>query len=384
MFGYATDETPDLMPAPIDYAHQLARQLAPRSARAKKVDLLRPDGKTQVTIEYEDDVPVRVRRHRRLDAARRRREVQDAPRGDHRARHRQGDPEEAHRQEHQDLRQPDRPLRHRRPATATAGLTGRKIIVDTYGGMGRHGGGAFSGKDPSQGRSLGLLLRALRREERGRGGPRQALRGAGRVRDRRRPARRRAREHVRHRQGRATRSSRSTSSRTSTCAPRRSSTSSTCSRRSTRRRPPTVTSAASEFSWEKTNRAAKMADDLLGGKVKGQARRLEANGNGNGHSEKPTSAARRRTRRTRRRTRRRSRSPPSGERTSSTSRERDEARRRKAPRLVSFRCVHAARVFQRERERVYLNQVSASGSPIGAGGALECGGRTDMRRDDAG
>src|ERR1700722_10745952 len=59
MFGYATDETPNLIPAPIDYAHQLARRLA-RVRKTVEVDCLRPDGKTQVTLQYEDDVPVRI------------------------------------------------------------------------------------------------------------------------------------------------------------------------------------------------------------------------------------------------------------------------------------------------------------------------------------
>ena len=60
MFGYATDETPELMPAAIQYAHTLARQLAAVRKKAHHVDFLRPDGKTQVTLEYENDVPVRI------------------------------------------------------------------------------------------------------------------------------------------------------------------------------------------------------------------------------------------------------------------------------------------------------------------------------------
>ena len=80
-----------------------------------------------------------------------------------------------------------------------AGVTGRKIIVDTYGGAAPHGGGAFSGKDPDQGRSLGVLHGALRREERRRGRPRGALHGAARLRDRRRRAGVGPGRHVRHR-----------------------------------------------------------------------------------------------------------------------------------------------------------------------------------------
>ena len=81
-----------------------------------------------------------------------------------------------------------------------AGLTGRKIIADTYGGMARHGGGAFSGKDPDQGRPLGGVRRALRCQERRRGRARRPLRSAGRLRDRRRASGERAGRNVRHRQ----------------------------------------------------------------------------------------------------------------------------------------------------------------------------------------
>ncbi len=150
MFGYATDETPELMPAPIHYAHALARQLA--AVRKKKiggVDFLRPDGKTQVTFEYENDVPVRI------DA------IVVSTQHDDRVKQKQ-------------LREAivdlviDKALPkklfdaktkiHVNPTgrfviggpQGDCGLTGRKIIVDSYGGMGRHGGGAFSGKDPSK------------------------------------------------------------------------------------------------------------------------------------------------------------------------------------------------------------------------------------------
>jgi S-adenosylmethionine synthetase len=148
MFGYATDETPELMPAAIQYAHTLARQLA--AVRKKKaVDFLRPDGKTQVTLEYENDVPVRI------DA------VVVSTQHDEKVKYKQ-------------LREAiielviEKALPKKLIDKATklhvnptgrfviggplgdCGLTGRKIIVDTYGGMGRHGGGAFSGKDPSK------------------------------------------------------------------------------------------------------------------------------------------------------------------------------------------------------------------------------------------
>jgi S-adenosylmethionine synthetase len=148
MFGYACDETPNLMPAPIDYAHQLARQLT-AIRKAKKVNFLRPDGKTQVTLEYENDVPVRV------DA------IVVSTQHDEDVKYK------TLREAVIDLviekvmpkKLIDKNTKfHVNPTgrfvvggpQGDCGLTGRKIIVDTYGGMGRHGGGAFSGKDPSK------------------------------------------------------------------------------------------------------------------------------------------------------------------------------------------------------------------------------------------
>jgi S-adenosylmethionine synthetase len=149
MFGYACDETPDLMPLPIWLAHRMAERLA-EVRRSGVVPYLRPDGKTQVTFDYEDGKPVRLRTV--LVS------TQHAPGVDRDS----------------DIR-PDLIEHVIRPVVPTAfadddytvyvnptgqfilggphadtGLTGRKIIVDTYGGMGRHGGGAFSGKDPSK------------------------------------------------------------------------------------------------------------------------------------------------------------------------------------------------------------------------------------------
>ena len=148
MFGYATDETPELMPTPIALAHQLTRALATKRKQGK-LPWLRPDGKSQVTVAYEGDRPVAVEtvvvstQHADEISAK---DLRDAIISD--------------------VIEPVIPaaLRngeikyHINPTgrfvvggpQGDAGLTGRKIIVDTYGGMGRHGGGAFSGKDPSK------------------------------------------------------------------------------------------------------------------------------------------------------------------------------------------------------------------------------------------
>jgi S-adenosylmethionine synthetase len=148
MFGYATDETPELMPAPISFAHRMARELA-KVRKAKKVDWLRPDGKTQVTIEYEDHVPVRCAalvlstqhgeeaKHKTIVEAMRALVIEKVI------------PAKMIDKNTKIFVNPTGRFVVGGPY-GDAGLTGRKIIVDTYGGMGRHGGGAFSGKDPSK------------------------------------------------------------------------------------------------------------------------------------------------------------------------------------------------------------------------------------------
>lgn len=148
MFGYATDETPELMPMPIMYAHKLTKRLA-KVRKNGALDFLRPDGKSQVTIEYENGTPLRVEAV--VVSTQHKPDVT-----------------------HETLRESviDEVIKKVIPAEmidgdtrfyinptgrfvvggpmGDCGLTGRKIIVDTYGGQGSHGGGCFSGKDPSK------------------------------------------------------------------------------------------------------------------------------------------------------------------------------------------------------------------------------------------
>jgi S-adenosylmethionine synthetase len=149
MFGYACDETDDLMPMPIWLAHRLAQRLA-EVRRSGDVDYLRPDGKTQVTIEYEDGVPKRLSTvlistqtgpgidiAGQLTPDLKKHVIEPLL------------PAQFADDDYEVLCNPTGNFELGGPH-ADCGLTGRKIIVDTYGGMARHGGGAFSGKDPTK------------------------------------------------------------------------------------------------------------------------------------------------------------------------------------------------------------------------------------------
>jgi S-adenosylmethionine synthetase len=149
MFGYATDETEELMPLPITLAHRITRALAERRRSDRGFRWLRPDGKAQVTVLYEDNVPVAV--DTVVVSTQHADDVSNT---------------KLRKSIISEIIEPSIPkeLRGRKikyhinptgrfvigGPQGDAGLTGRKIIVDTYGGMGRHGGGAFSGKDPSK------------------------------------------------------------------------------------------------------------------------------------------------------------------------------------------------------------------------------------------
>lgn len=148
MFGYACDETPELMPAPIMYAHRLGRELT-RLRKAKKAKWLRPDAKTQVSVQYENGVPTHV--------------VNIVISTQHTAEVKNKEIEKFLINQVIKKVIPSKMLTSKTKffinptgrfviggPQGDTGLTGRKIIVDTYGGMGRHGGGAFSGKDASK------------------------------------------------------------------------------------------------------------------------------------------------------------------------------------------------------------------------------------------
>ncbi|MGB6223088.1 methionine adenosyltransferase [Haloferula sp.] len=148
MFGYACDETPELMPAPIMFAHRLGRELT-RIRKTGKVKWLRPDAKTQVSVEYVEGKPKRI--------------VNVVISTQHAAGTKHSDIEKFCIDQVIKKVLPKRMMDSRTEflinptgnfviggPQGDSGLTGRKIIVDTYGGTGRHGGGAFSGKDPSK------------------------------------------------------------------------------------------------------------------------------------------------------------------------------------------------------------------------------------------
>ncbi|HVY72388.1 MAG TPA: methionine adenosyltransferase, partial [Verrucomicrobiae bacterium] len=148
MFGYASDETPELMPAPIMFAHRLGRELT-RIRKSGKVKWLRPDAKSQVSVEYVDDVPVRITNV--VISTQHAADAQHAEIEDFCIENvvKKVLPKELLDKDTLYLINPTGRFVVGGPQGDT-GLTGRKIIVDSYGGFGRHGGGAFSGKDPSK------------------------------------------------------------------------------------------------------------------------------------------------------------------------------------------------------------------------------------------
>jgi S-adenosylmethionine synthetase len=195
MFGYACDETPELMPLPIMMAHKLVRRF-PRRARQGVLDFLRPDGKSQVSVEYVGGAPKRIdavviSTQHSPDVS-----IESCGRSEE-AHHRPGGSSGHGGFADQVPHQPTGRFVVGGPHGDT-GLTGRKIIVDTYGGMGRHGGGAFSGKDPTKvDRSACYMARYIAKNMVASAG--QPLRSAAGLRHRRGRAGFGDGQHVRHR-----------------------------------------------------------------------------------------------------------------------------------------------------------------------------------------